>query len=240
MRERHAMRMVTYNIHRCVGSRGEADPERIARVLREIDGDIIALQEVVSSSGDGGGMLGYLAAQTGMYPVPGLTMLEGEGHYGNGLLCREKPETIERFDIGCVGREPRGIVKIVSRYGNSRLVVFATHLGLGRLERRHQVDLLLKYIGKGGREYACVVLGDFNEWYNQGRNMRLLTQEFGPVSSIPTFPARFPLLSLDRIWVRPLAVMKKIRVHKTALSRIASDHLPLVAELEVQVLSSGV
>jgi hypothetical protein len=108
--------------------------------------------------------------------------------------------------------------------------VIATHLGLRPDERRWQVRRLLSLFETGTADYS-VLLGDLNEWLLWGRPLRWLRRQFAPTPHLPTFPARLPLFALDRIWVRPRAALHRLVVHVSAAARLASDHLPLRAEL---------
>jgi len=73
------------------------------------------------------------------------------------------------------------------------------------------------------------VMGDLNEWYLWGRPLRWLHAKFAVTRTPPTFPARRPMLKLDRIWAHPTSALQSLKAHRSALARVASDHLPLVA-----------
>ncbi len=228
-----SLRVATYNIHRCIGADGRGAPDRIAAVIKHIAPDIIALQEVVSTQDGDGGMLGYLAKQTGLVATPGLTMLEAGGHYGNALLSTVAPERVERFDISVAGREPRGILFAEFVVAGRRLSVFATHLGLTKGERRFQIRRLLEHLMAAG-ENPCVVMGDCNEWNPLSGNMRLLKSSLGTSENHLTFPVKFPIFPLDRIWVTPPWAIERIEAVKDRLTRTASDHLPLVVDFHLK------
>nr|WP_320010576.1 endonuclease/exonuclease/phosphatase family protein [uncultured Desulfobulbus sp.] len=232
------VRVVSYNIHRCIGSDGHVDPDRIVSVLQRLRPDVVALQEVVSASGPEGGMLGYIARKTGLAWVAGLTMLEGDGHYGNGLLTRAEIGTVERFDISWPGREPRGVLAVQLNFGNRSLGVFATHLGLHRRERRFQIEQLLKRMPRRGK-VPWVLMGDFNEWNIFSANLRLLRQALGHTPMLATFPAKYPLFSLDKIYLQPARVLQSLQVIRDASTRVASDHLPLLATIALDQAVQG-
>jgi endonuclease/exonuclease/phosphatase family metal-dependent hydrolase len=101
-----------------------------------------------------------------------------------------------------------------------------THLGLTSSERRNQVERL-SLILRSEREQPVILLGDTNEWFPLSRTIHTLHRFFGKSPAKPTFPAWLPLLPLDRIWVRPRGALETVRVHKSSLAKIASDHLPL-------------
>jgi len=223
-------RVATYNIHRCIGMDGVEDWRRIAAVVQEMDADVVALQEVSSLPGGPDDVLAYLASITGMAAVEGFTMKVRGARYGNALLSRLPVASVNPINISVEGREPRGIMAVVLGENRRQFQLWATHLGLGIRERRMQTDALLSVIEAAdtGRR---ILLGDFNEWLPWGRPIRKLQRLFAPVGTPATFPANRPILKLDRIWVRPLHGRTQIRVHRSPLSRVASDHLPLVADI---------
>lgn len=223
------LRVVSYNIHRCVGVDGLRRPDRIARVLRELDFDIAGLQEVESSgSAARSHQLAELAERTGSFAVPGATVLDSAGDYGNGLLIRGEPLEVVRHDLSVGRREPRGALDVTlrSRAGVGRVVV--THLGLGIAERRAQIGKLLSVVG-----VPCLVptlvLGDFNEWFPWARGRRRLVGRFGAIPLPRTFPSRFPVFSLDHVWACPREMLASLHAVETPLTRLSSDHLPVLA-----------
>jgi endonuclease/exonuclease/phosphatase family metal-dependent hydrolase len=110
--------------------------------------------------------------------------------------------------------------------------VVATHLGLRPAERRDQVVAVREGFRVRPDDHS-VLVGDLNEWFLWGRPLRRLHRHFKQTPSLATFPAFAPFLALDRVWAHPRAMLTRVRVHKSALARKASDHLPLVAELEL-------
>jgi endonuclease/exonuclease/phosphatase family metal-dependent hydrolase len=227
-------RIATYNIHRCVGRDGIENSGRIAAVLREINADIVALQEVTSYHEAAGDMLGYLAAEVEMEPIGGFTLTAAGAHYGNALLSKLPVSAIKRINISVAAREPRGVIQAAFGLNRQTIILWATHLGLGIRERHLQVKELLKIIHAANADVG-ILLGDFNEWLSWSRPLRALHRWFTTPHSTPqvpaTFPSRRPLLRLDRIWIRPAERLTTLRAHSTELSRVASDHLPLVADI---------
>ncbi len=225
------VRIVSYNVHRAIGRDRRCDPQRILGVLREIDADVVALQEV--EGGDtGADMLAWLGAKTGFTAIAGTTLIRHDGRFGNGLLTRLPVHSTTLCDLSWRGREPRGAIAADLEVGGDPLRVVATHLGLRPAERRDQVQRLIKLFTDAPRDRA-VLLGDLNEWFLWGRPLRRLHRYFKHTPHVATFPARMPFLALDRVWAHPRSILKRIGVHATPLARIASDHLPLVATLEV-------
>jgi endonuclease/exonuclease/phosphatase family metal-dependent hydrolase len=226
------LRLASYNVHRAIGRDGHTDPQRVLGVIRELDADVIALQEVEAQD-TGGDMLAWLAVETGMRAIAGTTLKRHDGHYGNGLLTRHPVRSIERVDLSFRRREPRGaILADLELAGGRALRVVATHLGLRPAERRAQVERLLKLFTFHPQEYG-VLMGDLNEWFLWGRPLRHLHRYFDETPALATFPARRPLLALDRLWAHPGSILRELKVHSTRPARAASDHLPLVATLEV-------
>lgn len=227
------LKLATWNIHRCIGSDGILYPARIAQVLREIDADVVALQEVDSQPGHELDILAFLAEQTGSRQIPGITMLRSDTHYGNAVLTRLPILAIRRHDLSVTGREPRGAIDVDLDCQGRRVQLVATHLGLRPSERRYQVRQLLPVFAEAGND-VVLLAGDLNEWFLWGRPLRMLQQQFPDTPHRRTFPARFPLLTLDRIWVYPRDRLASLQVHTSKLARIASDHLPLVATINIK------
>jgi endonuclease/exonuclease/phosphatase family metal-dependent hydrolase len=225
------LRIASYNVHRAIGRDKRIDPQRILDVVREIDADVIALQEVEAHD-DGADMLAWLARETGYEAIAGTTLLRHDGHYGNGLLTRCPVKGKRLCDLTWRGREPRGAIAADLDCGGHGLRIVATHLGLRPAERRDQVQQLL-HLFKEHTHERSVLIGDLNEWFLWGRPLRRLHRHFEQTPALATFPARLPVFALDRIWTHPHAMLRRLEVHKTPLSRRASDHLPLVATLEL-------
>ncbi len=226
-----SLRIATYNVHRAIGSDGRTDPARVLAVLREIDADVYALQEVEAHD-DGADMLAWLGCELGYQAVPGTTLKRRDGHFGNGVLTRCPVNQKRITDLSWRGREPRGAIAVDVDCSGARLRVVATHLGLRPAERRDQVQQLLQLFKEHPHERS-VLLGDLNEWFLWGRPLRRLHRHFRSTPAPATFPARAPFLALDRIWTHPRAMVRGLAVHRSALARAASDHLPLVATLDL-------
>lgn len=223
-------RLVTWNIHRCVGADGVKSPERCAHVLQEIGADIVVLQEVESTPGRADDVLEYLAAETNSPAVAGPTMVSGHTHYGNALLTRIPVEAVRHHDISVEGREPRAALDVDLRHCGASIQLVATHLGLRPAERRTQVEKLVPLVRDESRRLVLLA-GDLNEWFLWGRPLRRLHRIFPDTPHRRSWPARWPVFALDRIWVNPGRCLRRLAVHQTALSRVASDHLPLVADI---------
>lgn len=220
--------VATWNVHGGVGGDRRFSPARIADVVGELHADVVALQEVGERHGEK--LLDAVVAATGFHAVQGWTCKRWGCDYGNAVLSRFPVAESSQVDLTVPGSEPRGALDVVFAAPVRRLRVVATHLGLRPGERRVQVQRLLRALE---REvvHPTVLTGDVNEWYLWGRPLRWLHAHFGSTPAPPTFPARRPLLALDRLWTEPASMLLSIRVHRTPLARSASDHLPLVATL---------
>ncbi|MDH4413897.1 MAG: endonuclease/exonuclease/phosphatase family protein [Rhizobium sp.] len=231
-----AMTVASYNVHKCVGTDGRFDPERIIDVIREIGPDVIALQEADQRFGERSGLLDLnrLRLETGLLPVPVVSGPKSHGWRGNVLLFREGIVR-DVHQVALPGLEPRGaLVAEIDLAGRAGLRVIAAHLGLLRWARRQQADVILDLL-QSRDERPTLLMGDFNEWrLGPGSALTRLEPVFGPLPPpIPSFPARLPVLSLDRIMANRAGLIADLTVHDTPLARVASDHLPLTARLDL-------
>jgi endonuclease/exonuclease/phosphatase family metal-dependent hydrolase len=224
------LRVISYNIHCGIGWDGRFNEQRILEVLREIEPDVVALQEVESRS-SGVDMLQWLAKGLGFHAVAGTTLLHPDGHYGNGLLTRCPVIRTRLLDLSFRRREPRGAISADLDCAGEPIRIVATHLGLRPAERREQVQQLLKLFRESPDDRA-VLVGDLNEWFLWGRPLRRLHKYFQRTPSPRTFPSVMPIFALDRLWTHPRAILRRLSVHRSRAARLASDHLPLVADLE--------
>jgi endonuclease/exonuclease/phosphatase family metal-dependent hydrolase len=225
--------VATYNIHGCIGGDGRYDPERIIQVLGQLHADIIALQEVESHGPDGREFLNWLGHQLGYTSIAGPTLLRGTGDYGNALLTKSPVLNVRKHDLSLPSYEPRGALEADLDHQGTLLKVVATHLGLRPAERRAQVQQLLTCVHTA-HGHPAILMGDINEWFLWGRPLRWLRKVFGITRGLRTFPARFPIFPLDRIWIMPREALVSLEVHHSHLSRWASDHLPLKATVRLR------
>jgi endonuclease/exonuclease/phosphatase family metal-dependent hydrolase len=231
----------SYNIHSCVGLDRKCSPARIASVLKELDCDIYALQEVDNEPGeeDDSKQLEFLSEAMDMAAVPGLRIVRHSGEYGNALLTRFPVLSVHRHDLS-YGKwlEPRGALDVELDIGGRALRVMATHLGLSRAERRFQWRQLLAAVASSPPDHPTVVLGDMNEWFPRAGTLRDANKILGRGLAPPEFPSFWPFLALTRIWVRPAQAVVSVKVHASPLAKRASDHLPLRAEIDVERFTS--
>lgn len=225
--------VATYNIHGAIGRDRRRSPFRIARVIRSLGADLVALQEVDATRGPAGDWLqmGEVARAGRFTAIPGPTMTHATGSYGNALLTRLAVDQVYRIDLSLPGREPRGAIdaRVRTRTGTA-LRCICTHLGLTAGERRRQLARLLQDLAEDW-DGPLVVLGDFNEWLPFSPVERTLSRLLGRSPRPRSFPAVFPLFALDRLWMHPPELLLDLRAVSNPLTRTASDHLPLVARI---------
>jgi endonuclease/exonuclease/phosphatase family metal-dependent hydrolase len=227
------IKLATWNLHRCIGRDGVMSPGRCAAVLKEIDEDVVALQEVESRPGHELDTLAYLARETGSRAIPGSTMVTEDTYYGNALLTRLPVGEVRRHNLSVHLREPRAALDVDFELERWRLQLVATHLGLRPAERREQVQRMLPLFESEHRELV-VLAGDLNEWFLWGRPLRMLHRIFPDMPHRRTWPAHAPLFALDRIWVHPRESLHQLTAHRSAITHVASDHLPLVADIQLK------
>jgi len=226
------MRIATYNIHRAIGFDGNQDIERIYKILQSLDADIIALQEVNFETKECENVLQYWADRTQMTAIKGVTFKDQRGNFGNAILTRLPYLEYKLHDISKTGREPRLAIELELQIKHQKVQIIATHLGLKASERRQQIDYLLDKVCDSDAKIK-ILLGDLNEWFRWSRQLRRLRNFFGPIETPHTFPAIWPFLSLDRFWITSQSSIKSIQVPRSSTAKLASDHLPLLVEVEI-------
>lgn len=245
---RTTLRLMTYNVHSCRGMDRRLSPERIARVIAQCNVDIVALQEldVRRARSDGVDQARRIAEILGWsYYFSPAVSLAGDEHYGDAILSRLPMELIQARNLPGIHLrphlEPRGALWVNVMIGQRSLQLVNTHLGLLRAERQLQVDALLgpDWLAHPKCSGPKVLCGDFNALPHSAVYRRLTStlndvQHSRPGRRRATFSSAFPLLSIDHIFVNGLRVIS-VESPRHLLARRASDHLPLVAELAIDV-----
>ena len=233
-----SLRVATYNIHRCRGLDGRTRPDRIAAVIRNIDADVVALQEVVGAGPRGGGHAEQIGAALGMgWVMAPARQLRGH-HFGNAVLSRLPIASHMEHDLSWKTCEPRRMQRVDVLVGHGVLHVYNVHLGTAILERRHQAERLASIVCDRHVGGPKLVLGDFNEWM-RGLVTRTLSERLHSVDLRDhlrrrrTYPGVFPVLHLDHIYYSGKVEIGGIELPRTRLTLVASDHLPLVADVRV-------
>jgi endonuclease/exonuclease/phosphatase family metal-dependent hydrolase len=229
------LKLVSWNVHGCVGTDGEFSPERIAEVLAGLAPDLALLQEV----GDNAGIhppidqANVLAHQLGLTCAVGITIRTSRHGFGNCTLSRLPILDSESVDLSFAGREPRLGLRVVVGRDELRLTTLNVHLGLGADERRHQLSQLLPVIDCAR---PLILAGDFNDFPPGPVTFTLhhrLRDVSAKIAKRRTWPSRFPLLRLDRIYLSPEVRIGEVRIDRSPSARLASDHLPVVCELDI-------
>jgi len=233
------VRVVTYNIHRARGLDRRTRPERIARVLAAIAPDIVALQEVVGPGAHSEGQATEIGAAMGMAAVMAPTRHIRSQVYGNAVLSRFPLREHTQLDLSWKTCEPRNAQRVAADLGGGRLLhLYNAHLGTALLERRHQAPRLASWVHDRRIAGPKLVVGDFNEW-GRGLVADLLAARLKSVDLFAflkrrrTYPGFFPFLHLDHIYYAGDVDVRRITLPRTRLSLVASDHLPLVADIRV-------
>lgn len=233
-----ALRIATYNVHRARGLDGRTRPDRIARVLRAVDADVIALQEVVGAGPRSGGHAEEIGAALGMgWVMASARQLRGH-HFGNAVLSRFPIVEHIEHDLSWKTCEPRRLQRVDVDAGGCTLHVYNVHLGTAILERRHQAQRLATIVSDRHVTGPKIVLGDFNEWM-KGLATTLLSEKLNSVDlrnylkRQRTYPGLFPFLHLDHIYYAGRVQIVGVELPRTRLALVASDHLPLVANVKI-------
>lgn len=243
---RTELRLMTYNVHGCAGMDGRVSPRRVARVIRGQMPDIVALQEMDlgrrrSRAED---QAAIIARELGLHAVFCPTVTRGEEHYGHALLSRFPIEVVKRarlpHDPSSWWQEPRSAIWARVEIGGRRIHVITTHLGLGPHERVLQAQELLgrDWIGGIPVHEPVLLCGDFNALPNSAP-YRLLAARLRDVQAgaghrpLGTFSSSQPIVRLDHIFASGHFERSRVVVVRNDLTRVASDHLPLVADLRV-------
>lgn len=224
----------SYNIHKAVGLDRRRDPERILTVLHEIDADIIALQEADRRIGERASVLPRAEIDDTQWRVVEVAKRPRSiGWHGNALLVRRDMDIVAGEALDLPTLEPRGAACGELVVEGHRLRVIGTHLDLSGLRRRDQIRSLLEFVDTCAGDLPTVIMGDFNQWGRRTGAMREFAEEWQVITPGRSYPSRQPVATLDRIVASSHWRCVGSEVHHTALSAVASDHLPIAATLEL-------
>lgn len=239
-------RILTYNVHRCVGTDSRLDVQRIAEVIRSCEAEIVALQELDVGRARTGGVdqAERLAHALGMHFQFHPAMSVQKELYGDAILTRQSSALIRAEALptrpATPPLEPRGALWVRTICGGQAVDILTSHFGLRGLERLAQARALLGpgWIGAIAAEGPVILLGDFNA-LPRSRAYRALSMTFRDAQSDrgrarPTFPSQFPMLRLDHIFVSSKIEVLHTGTLRTPLARRASDHLPLFMDFAVR------
>ena len=231
------VRVVTYNIHRCRGLDGRTLAGRIADVLQPLGADVIALQEVVGS-GRRLSQAEEIGAALGMGWVMAATRTRRGAPFGNVILSRFPVRTHLQYDLSWKTCEERTCQRVDLAVGAGTLHVYNVHLGTALLERRYQAEKLGAIVQDRRVGGPKIVLGDFNEWM-KGLVTQILSEKLESIDLRShlrrrwTYPGILPVLHLDHIYYQGEVDVTGMVLPRTRKALIASDHLPLVADLRI-------
>ncbi|MFW5920267.1 MAG: endonuclease/exonuclease/phosphatase family protein [Polyangiales bacterium] len=248
------LRIATYNVHGCVGVDGRRSVERIVDVLRRCEADVIALQELFVEGPLGGpnDQPSEIAKRLGMQCVFTATAVGRERRYGHGLLARKPVRLLQHGRLPTLPGKPwlerrSALLAAVGLGPEHEMHVLTTHLGLDRRERLAQADALLgmQWLGGRRRTEPLVVCGDLN-CMPYSRVYRRITGEYrdvqegrGPLRPRATWPSVLPVLRIDHLLVSRDVEVRSATVGRWPLARVASDHLPVIATIDVPEGSGG-
>lgn len=231
-----SLKVASYNIHKSVGPDRQRRPDRIFKVLSELDADIVALQEVDRRFGARATTFEaeQLEHETGYRLVRHATRPLSSGWHGNALLVRGAVDDLRRRRITLPALEPRGALMADLSTPDGEIRVVCAHLGLLGRYRRRQALTILEAIDAAGNALPTVVMGDLNEWSPHGSCLRVFGTRYCIAQPGPSFPARRPLFGLDRVIVSDEIEVTQSWVHESPTAREASDHLPVLATLSLK------
>lgn len=238
-REHVDVRVATYNIHRCRGMDRRTMPSRIADVLRELNADIVALQEVIGAGPNGAGQAEEIGAAVGMGWVMTSVRHLRRHLFGNVVLSRLPIVDHGQYDLSWRTCEPRACQRADLDLGGGHLLhIYNVHLGTAVLERRYQARRLASYVHDHRVVGTKIILGDFNEWM-KGLATNTLSALFESIDIYAhlkrrrTYPGIFPVVHLDHIYYEGHVEVKAVELLRSRTALMASDHLPLAADLRI-------
>ncbi|MDZ4364839.1 endonuclease/exonuclease/phosphatase family protein [Brevundimonas sp.] len=241
-------RLLTYNVHRCVGVDRQLDVARIVAVIAEYEPDIVCLQELDVGRARTGHVDQAQAIADGLsMSVHFNAAMRVEAElYGDAILTPH-PERLVRVGPlptlkGVPGLEPRGALWAAIDLGPATVNVVTTHLGLVPREQRLQAKALIgpDWLGHPDCQGPTILTGDFNAtsitrpYQTLVKRLDDAQRRLGLKPTLKTFPSSFPAIRIDHCFVSPEIRVTAARAPFSPLARMASDHLPLIIDFEVE------
>lgn len=240
----HRLTLATWNIHKGIGTDRRYRLDRTIHVLKGLDADVVCLQEVDEGVRRSGGesQLERLSSELGYpYASIGINVRVGSGGYGSATLSRFPMWDVRNVDLTVPPKKRRSALLARIEHGlPGGWLIANVHLGLLHLERKVQVKRLLAHVLEDAHDARpMVIAGDWNEWGTRLVQGALLASGFHLArldhhgrKGVATFPSRRPMLCLDRVLYRGPIHVHHVQCVLDAATRQASDHLPVVVELE--------
>jgi endonuclease/exonuclease/phosphatase family metal-dependent hydrolase len=236
------IKILTYNVHSCVGSDGQPSQGRIAEVIAACEPDVVALQELdvgrkrTGSVDQAHAIATHLSMKLFFHPAIQIA----EEQYGDAILTSLDMRLIKAGPLPSFG-ERRGALWVEATYRGNAFNIVNTHLGLSRRDRSAQVAALLGpgWLGHADCRSPKILLGDFNAVRSSLAYRQISTQftdawaAGGPGRPGKTFPSRLPLVRIDHIFVERSTKVTDVGVISGRAARMASDHLPLYATISM-------
>ena len=243
-------------MRKAIGTDRRRDPHRVLSVLKEIDADVVALQEADKRFGGRGSAVPHeLIDSHGLYrPVPvqvrhkrAMDRVPGGksidrflkidtrniGWHGNALLVKPHVGILDVAALELPTLEPRGAILAELLIGDRPIRIVGMHLDLSGLWRKRQLRAILDAVARRPQAMPTVLMGDTNEWRKEAGCLADLNGTFRIAPTGPSFHSRHPLAALDRIIVGNELRIEAAGVHMSPMARKASDHLPIWARLAV-------
>ena len=228
------IKVASYNMRKAIGTDRRRMPERTLEVLREIDADIVALQECDRRLGERAGVIPlHMLDEHSPWMAVGIAIrAQSMGWHGNALLVRKDALVTAERRIEIPALEPRGAVRADIAVKGVTLRVVGMHLDLSGLWRRKQAHAILHEVDGCTPALPSVLMGDLNEWTPRSGCLRDFARTHRFAETGPSFHARHPVGRLDRIMVSDGLRIVDAGTHHSAAARKASDHLPIWATIE--------
>lgn len=227
------IKVASYNIRKAIGLDRRRNPERTLEVLREIDADVVALQEADRRFGERASAIPphWFDEHSPYRPLPLALRPHGIGWHGNALLVRRDFAASECTPLHLPAIEPRGAISAAVSVGGICIRIVGMHLDLSGIRRVRQARAVLHHLAHDCAPGPTVLMGDLNEWSANGGCLREFGQHFRDVETGNSFHSRRPVARLDRIFVSRELMVADAGVHRSAAAARASDHLPIWAIL---------
>jgi endonuclease/exonuclease/phosphatase family metal-dependent hydrolase len=229
------LKVASYNIRKSLGTDRQRRPDRILRILGELDADIVALQEVDRRFGPRVSTIPAEAIldHSEYMPVRVGIRESSLGWHGNAILVRKGVEILDQRRIDIPAFEPRGAILADVHWQGRRVRIIAMHLGLMGTTRLRQARAIVDYLEKIEERVPTIIMGDLNQWAPEGGCLAQFAVHHTVIAPGPSFHSRRPMLGLDRIIVSRDIEVNATGVHMSDLARRGSDHLPVWAHVQL-------